>query len=479
LFAIVKIRTISAAGPQDLCGNILNQSVLDRVTSMLMQFLRDRRGNVAPMFALAVIPVIGFVGAAVDYSRASSVRSEMQSALDATALMLSKEAAGQTNSQLTTKANAYFQALFNSTDAQGVVITASQTSDGGSALTVSGSGSVPTSFTKVMGFSSLPFKSSSTVKWGSTKLRVALALDNTGSMSSSGKMTALKSATKGLLTILQGAATTAGDVQVSIVPFAKDVNFGNSVYNETWLDWTDWESKNGTCSISGNRSESACKSDGVCSRSQYSSKSQCTSHSGTWTAGVWTPESDHRKWTGCVADRTQDYDVKNTTPSTLTATKFVPEQYSDCPTQVLPLTYDWTALGKKVDDMQPAGNTNITIGLATAWQTLAQGVPFNAPALQPDMQQIIILLTDGDNTESRDYKNNNKGVIDARTQKACDNVKAAGVTIYTVLVMQGNASLLQNCATKTDMYFGLTSSNQLVGTFNQIGTNLAKLRIAK
>ena len=38
---------------------------------LLQRFLKDRRGGVAPIFALAVVPVIGFIGAAVDdYFRA-------------------------------------------------------------------------------------------------------------------------------------------------------------------------------------------------------------------------------------------------------------------------------------------------------------------------------------------------------------------------------------------------------------------------
>jgi Flp pilus assembly protein TadG len=423
------------------------------------RFLRARGGNVAPLFALAIVPIIGVVGAAVDYSRASAVRSDMQSALDATALMLSKEAAGQTNSQLSTKANAYFNAMFKKDGAEGVVIKASQANEDGSVLTVDGSGKVPTSFTKLFGVSNVEFKSSSTVKWGSTKLRVALALDNTGSMSSSGKMTALKKATKSLLTILQAAATTPGDVQVSIVPFAKDVNIGAGNYKENWLDWSDWDDDNGD-----DVSTTSCTN-------KNGKKKKCK------TSTTWVP-ADHKTWNGCVTDRQQDYDVKNTQPNaTNKNTLFVPEQYDDCPAQVLPLTYDWTALGRKVDDMQPAGNTNITIGLAVGWQTLSQGVPFSAPAPQPDVQQIIILLTDGDNTENR--VSNSQSAIDARTKKACDNVKAAGVTVYTVLVMEGNASLLKDCASKPEMYFGLTSANELVGTFNQIGTNLAKLRIAK
>ena len=50
--------------------------------SLAAQFLKNRRGGVAPMLALAAIPLIGAVGAAVDYSRANSTRSAMQAALD-------------------------------------------------------------------------------------------------------------------------------------------------------------------------------------------------------------------------------------------------------------------------------------------------------------------------------------------------------------------------------------------------------------
>ena len=60
-------------------------------TMTLRRLLKDCRGNVTPMFALAVIPIFGLIGAAVDYSRANSVRTAMQAAADATALMLSKE----------------------------------------------------------------------------------------------------------------------------------------------------------------------------------------------------------------------------------------------------------------------------------------------------------------------------------------------------------------------------------------------------
>ena len=56
----------------------------------MRRFWSDRKGNVAVLFALAVVPVIGGLGAAIDYSMANSYRTDMQKALDSTALALSK-----------------------------------------------------------------------------------------------------------------------------------------------------------------------------------------------------------------------------------------------------------------------------------------------------------------------------------------------------------------------------------------------------
>ena len=63
------------------------------------------------MLALAIIPLIGAVGAAVDYSRANSVRTAMQAALDVTALMLSQGRPEPHSAQLGSKATDYFNAV--------------------------------------------------------------------------------------------------------------------------------------------------------------------------------------------------------------------------------------------------------------------------------------------------------------------------------------------------------------------------------
>ena len=52
-------------------------------TSLLNRFRSDTSGNIAVLFAIASLPIISAVGCAVDYSRATQLRSKLQAAVDA------------------------------------------------------------------------------------------------------------------------------------------------------------------------------------------------------------------------------------------------------------------------------------------------------------------------------------------------------------------------------------------------------------
>jgi hypothetical protein len=98
--------------------------------------------------------------------------------------------------------------------------------------------------------------------------------------------------------------------------------------------------------------------------------------------------------------------------------------------------------------------------------------------------QVIILLTDGLNTQDRWYGDGSSTStqVDARQTLTCTNIKNAGITLYTIQVNTDGSptsTLLQNCASDSSKFFLLTSSSQIVTTFNTIGTNLSKLRISK
>lgn len=424
-------------------------------------------GNVAVIFAIAMLPLIGFVGAATDYSRANAMRARMQAALDLATLMIAKDDAAGTmsNTQLTASLTAYFNALYTSSDTSSLTFTATYTSSAttGSQILTTSSGTIPTTFMAVVGFPTLPLSTASTTTWGTTRLRVALALDNTGSMADSGKMTALKTATNNLIDQLSAAATNNGDVYVSIVPFANVVNYGTSNVNSGTIDWSNW-------STSGSIEE------GWTCGSKYNARNEvmlCGSSNNSTS-----------KWTGCVMDRTQNYDVQITAP-TSTTTYFPADQSSYCPTVIAPLSYNWTSLKSTVSAMTPLGGTNQPIGLVWAWQTLQQTAPFNAPALDSNYNYTtaIIILSDGLNTMDRWYGNGStqSPQVDARQQLLCNNIKAAGITIYTVQVNTGGdptSAILQSCASTSSNFFMLTDASQVISTFNSIGTSLTKLRIS-
>jgi Flp pilus assembly protein TadG len=424
---------------------------------MLARFLTNARGGVAPLMAVIAVPVMAAVGMAVDYSRVNAARTAFQVALDATALMLSKDAATESETALRTEATKTFNSLFSRPEVTDVNVAPQYTSAGGSKLTLNGTAVVHTNFLGVIGISQVDIKAKSVSTWGNTRLRVALVLDNTGSMASDGKIDALKTASHNLLTQLQQAAVHPEDVYVSIVPFVKDVNVGAGNYNQTWLRWDLWEEVNGHCSST-----------------KYNNKTKCLSHS-----KVWTPDA-HSTWNGCVTDRDQNFDTTNDAP-VAGGTLYPAEQYSSCPaSSVVGLSNNWTTLNDKIDTMTPAGNTNQAIGLQLGWQTLT-AAPYTIPPIDPDYryQTVIILLTDGLNTEDRWYTTASS--IDARQQRTCDNIKAAGLTVYTVQVNTGGdptSTLLQNCASDPGKFFLLTSAGQIVTTFGQIGTSLSKLRLA-
>jgi Flp pilus assembly protein TadG len=543
-----------------------------RLQRLLRQFRSANAANVTVTFALATIPIVGFVGAAVDYSHANSVKAAMMAAGDTAALMLSKDAAALTNSQLQTKANEYFKALFNRPEATNLVVAATYTSSSGSTLTLTASSSVKTSFMNVMGFSSLKVGTNSVVKWGNIKLRVALALDITGSMSSDGKMTALKTATKNLLNQLKAAAAKDGDVYVSIIPFNKDVNLGTSNYTVTsWLDWTEWEAEppymatwlanssnqaeweqvgpGDSCPFSnsshgfkcmstptGTSSTSTIPSSGTykgyicpgedngnkvsrkanvryngcynsvsdsrivdsgwgascdglpnCSCSGSGSKKKCTQN---YYQHTWVKNA-RSTWNGCVADRgdqtgpnTGNYDTNATAPiSTNNATKYPAEQFADCFNYAaMGLSYNWSGMTTLVDNLTPVGNTNQGVGLQLGWLSLVGGGPFTAPAKDANYKynEVIILMSDGMNTQNR--WSTSQSAIDAREALTCTNAKNAGFTIYAIQVNTGGdptQAVMKNCATNLSKFYELKNANDLISTFEMIGTALSNLRIAQ
>ena len=388
----------------------------------------DRSGNVAIIFALSLVPVFGAVGAAVDYSRANSARTAMQVALDTTALMISKEALDLNNAQVKKKAKSYFDAQFNRPDVMKLKVTFTMQNNGPGDFTViaQATGAIDTAIARVIGKDAIDLRADSQVRWGFKALEIALALDNTGSMASKNKMTELKAAVKLLLAQMKKNSKAPDDTKIAIIPFSTVVNVGTGFADAPWI-----------------------------------------SYSGTITK---------TNWQGCVADRDQPNDAKDSAPTG--SSTFFP--VADCGTlaKALPLTSDWAAMEAVVDAMTPSGMTNVTIGTMWGWHALTQSEPFTqAQAVKNDVEKVLILLTDGLNTQNR--FTTNPAQIDKRTEAACQNLKNEKIRVFTVRVIEGNVPLLQGCASAPNMFYDVQVASQLTPVFASIAASLSGARLSK
>ncbi len=579
---------------------------VSRLCARARSFFTATSGNLAVILALSAIPLTLAMGAGVDYARGLVVHSNMADALDAAGLAVGAAATKPTScssdgssssttgnggsnntpcAPLQLVAQQYFNANFKQ-DSGADTVSKVSISIANQGVTLSVSDNVPTTFLAAAdhllnstALNNMLVTASSTVVWGQTKLWVALVLDNTGSMSqtdSSGtsKISALQTASHNLITTLQSASTTVGDVEMSLVTFAKLVNIGTSYVNSSYIDWTDWDAQppggapstsvgpgsncpwssnsngfgcvdgqatswssssgpntnstntvpsSGTYSgyicpgviqtytstgslaglgghyfngcytstainnVVGSGRFASCNGYSNCTCTGSGNGKVCTHITGYSHAWVTNPTSS---WSGCIEDRTQNYDTTNTAPSS-TATNFPAANDDNCPTTTvtpLPGTWtaaQWTTLGTEIDNMTAQGSTNQTIGLAHGWQSLTNAGPYSAPALPSNTSQYIILISDGLNTMDRWYGNGSAQAsgVDTRMALACTNAKAAGITIYTIFVdlngTQGNSTVLQNCATDTTKYFDLTTSGAIITTLNGIASQITNLRVSR
>jgi Flp pilus assembly protein TadG len=427
-----------------------------RLRSRCRGFAEDRRGASAVILAICFVPLILMIGVSIDYGRALLAKSQVQQALDETALLLAKSAPVETTAQLQTQADASMAAELNGQSIAGLTTTVSYQAGGSPTVHVTASGYVPTTIGAMLGINQLNVSDSATVTMGGgPRLRVSLVLDNTGSMAQSGKITALRTAATNLLQQLQATATDPADVYVSIIPFTTDINIGSSNASANWL------------------------------------------------SGVVNASS----WNGCVVDRGDstgpdpaNYDVNVAAPNvTVPGSMFPADQglsssYADdsssdvCPEQVMPLGNNWSAMDSEINNMVANGYTNQAVALAHGWQSLVGGGPYPAPPpMDPTYpyEQVIIILTDGLNTKDRWYPSSRSGdvsPIDNREALACANIKASGIQVYTIQVDTDGgpqSAVLQTCASSAASYYMLTSSDQLVQVFQQIGSELSHVRLSQ
>jgi Flp pilus assembly protein TadG len=427
----------------------------------MSDFHRDERGTIAIIFALTLLPLLGFVGLAVDYSRAAAVRTRMQNAADSTALKLVKDGGKLSDAALQTLGERFFKGALDTSDMVGAATVKVTRSN--QTIKVAVAGAMDTAFMKLLGQNTVQVGTASEGKYDIRKLEIALVLDNTGSMAWSNKMPALKTAATNLLNSLEATAAASGpdSIKVAIVPFDTQVRLDAGLRYSPWLSFSQPDSP--------------------------ASKP-------AWQGYV----EDRRFDSAQLTDAAKSYDA-NIAPAdgfnadTLyPAVKNSPLYARGMLTPIRPLTTNFNDLRQTVADMKPRGCTNITLGATWGLTALMPGGPLNNTASAfktANVDKIMVLLTDGNNTDSRQIHNpyfpydcpegtSAAPKIDQRTGLSCDTVKSYGVKVYTVRVIDGNQSLLKSCAGNGGVYQEVKDAAELQKVFDTIRDSILSVRLS-
>lgn len=350
---------------------------------MFRRFIDDRRGNFAIATAVSIVPILGALALAVDFSEMSRQRSLALNALDAAGIAAARfYVAGGTPADTETYAKDFFKANMNGIDTSSASfnLTLPSSETGGGLLTIDATYKFEPyffdSFASLLAIdeTALEISAETKVQLKNT-LEVALVLDNSGSMdytgSGSGKkrIDLLKTAAKQLVETLAGQAAQIKQVekpvQFSLVPFAASVNVGPTNASATWMDTDgrspvhhenfDWSTMpsgkqvtlsagiyykvgSGWGSAAGQKvtrfsllndmkrvTGQTWNSDWqyVCTR--YRSNGNCRTYDWVDYGSYSYTYGSYASWQGCVEVRPHPYNLDDTAPSTSTpATLFVP-----------------------------------------------------------------------------------------------------------------------------------------------------------
>ena len=354
---------------------------------MFRRFLSDKRGNYMLLTAAAIVPIMGGLALAVDYTEMSRQRQLTLNALDAAGVATARRLVeGATEKELVAYANEFFEANLGAVDPKNAKLNVTLPSSAGGGGTIKLSADLTyapyflPAFMALMGKESsvgnkVDFTAESQVQLKNT-LEIALVLDNSGSMdylgSGSGKkrMALLKDAAKQLVDTLAKQAgqmkQVSKPVQFAVVPFAASVNVGPQYASASWMDqdgispihheifnWTAFSGSNKKIQMSGGvyykKGSDWGDEEGekvtrftlfdelqVITGKEWvetggenvcvkSKRGKCTKWEWQDTGYYKTTYADYAGWQGCVEARPYPYNTNDAAPTTATpATLFVP-----------------------------------------------------------------------------------------------------------------------------------------------------------
>ncbi|MDA8708845.1 VWA domain-containing protein, partial [Hellea sp.] len=225
------------------------------------------------------------------------------------------------------------------------------------------------------------------------------------------------------------------------------------------------------------------------------------------------------RWYGCVGVRSDGLHMTDG-PYTSTATRIqgvLDRQAKEetgltydvrayCPRKITPLTDDYNELRDEIVRLYGTNKTYIPMGLNWGRRILSPEAPFTESDSVNPKRQVMVLMTDGNNTASLNtspeaqakyeappyiqeftVEEQEAGRVavqaNADTATLCETIKNDGTELYTIAFRVTDPmtlSLLQNCASAGRYYFNAESNDELVETFASISDDLGgEIRIVR
>lgn len=391
------------------------------VTNRFSRFFADRRGAVAILTALALIPMLLATGGAIDFGRIMVMRSELQQAVDSAALAAMAAAANDASgwdtihsssiakrkddTLLSTVAQNYIEQNFNKS--QDLSVTTTTTPDWvKGTMTVAAKTSVPTFLLGLAGIYSIDIGATATVGPAGKLREIAIVFDTTFSMNFQGRKQAAIQAAKDFIHKVMNNPDGSPNpyVRVALVPFNNYVNVGDKIFwsqtkiGVSWLTSTDdiIKKTEKSCHDASQREIQKCttvsKTCALDGESYDCTSQQCegTGQYEEVKAGCTGLTTTTISWKGCVGSRDNSSDEKDLADEN----NKVPAVFSvACPaTRILYLNgngniyyktenfYEWNSNAEQnlytaLDSLTFDQTTYIAPGLLWGWRVLSPEKP--------------------------------------------------------------------------------------------------------
>lgn len=499
------------------------------------RFAACRRGGIAIMAVVLIIPTIAIIGLSIDLTRLWLVQTRLQTAVDASALVASRPTnVGTADAD----AKALFWANFHREGAGTTGYLGAVADEpvvqyvDTNTVRVRASATLGRTLMNVLGHDLTTMQAEASAKRFTLGMELALVLDTTGSMRENNNIGGLRTAAKDLVDILFGRNETLSNLTVSVVPFVASVNIGKN--RGEWLRPGSLDqSKYGKAGWGG------C----VEARGGGEDVTDTPPHEAPFEPYLW--KTTHGRYTSKAGNPIQaDNDWQPTTDEQPDHMTMGPNRACP-PLRVLPLTSSKSTVQNAIASLRETNNggTMGNAGLQAGWFTLSprwkglwgqanSPLPYNTPY----MQKTVVMMTDGDNNwqdhhwyapgkaldpyhdtvKNKDYAadgstevdsdytaygrisenrlgfslpfsvNDGKKEINKRTSQICEKMKKAGIVVYTVVLGVSSSTvnaetqkLWRDCATKPSYYFHSPDKAALTAAFHEIGTQLANLRLTQ